>query len=122
MGPVQITSTVHLNSILYQLINYCTFIQYSMRHFSDVSENRHGPVTLSIALYGTLQKDNLGHGVVLTFNTDQFRALQVVVDKLSTGCFSVDKWCFWICQVFYLVRSGLTLSENYSSRMRLFMA
>ena len=74
VGPVQAYSTVHLNSILYQLIKYCTFIQYSMRPFSDVSENRHGPVTLSIGLCGTFQKDMLGHGVTLSFNDGQYKA------------------------------------------------
>ena len=93
-----------------------------MRHFSDVSENRHSPSRLSIGLLWTFQKDIIRYGVVRSFNTGQIRALQVVVDKLSTGCFSVDKWCFQTCQVFYLVRLILTLSENYSSRMRLFMA
>jgi len=64
----------------------------------------------------------LGHGVVLSFNGEQYRALQVVVDKLSTGMKAVDKWCFQVCQVFYLVRLLLTPSENCSNRMRLFMA
>jgi hypothetical protein len=122
VGPVQITSTVHLYSILYQLKKYCTFIQYHIPPFQRISKNHHSPRTPSIALCWTFQKDNLGHGVVLSFNIDQFRALQMVVDKLSTGCFSVDKWCFQVCQVFYLVRLILTLSEIYSNRVRLFMA
>jgi hypothetical protein len=69
-----------------------------MRHFSDVSENPHRPETLSIALCWTLEKDISWHGVVLTFNGGQYRALQVVVDKLSTGMKAVDKWCFSVCQ------------------------